>query len=233
MATKEDLVKKATSYLGANYLHFCNSFWGGCFAWCAAFVSVVCKEAGVDAPWSTSCNAQIAEWKKRGCYYTDRNIQVGDIVYYNWDNIDDADHVGICTYIDNNGTLTITEGNYGDYANSQTKVTNRYIKTSYRYIYGYARPKFTNSTPTSTTTTAPVADKVVTIEVKQVRKGSTGTTVRRLQAILEDMDISVGKYGCDGDFGNDTENAVRVFQRSKGLDVDGICGPKTWTELLK
>lgn len=36
----------------------------------------------------------------------------------------------------------------------------------------------------------------------------------------------------DGVFGIMTDTAVRMFQRAKGLTVDGICGPKTWTALL-
>lgn len=40
------------------------------------------------------------------------------------------------------------------------------------------------------------------------------------------------KVTTDGIFGIQTDTAVRLFQRSKGLPVDGICGPKTWEALL-
>ena len=33
--------------------------------------------------------------------------------------------------------------------------------------------------------------------------------------------------GADGDFGADTEAAVKAFQKTCGLDVDGNAGPKT------
>jgi len=36
----------------------------------------------------------------------------------------------------------------------------------------------------------------------------------------------------DGIFGPITENAVREFQRSRNLSVDGIAGPLTFTSLL-
>ena len=235
MATKERLVEKAVSYVGQGYKHFCDSFWGGCFAWCAAFVSVVCKESGVDAPWSTSCTQQRSEWQKRGQWHTDRNIQIGDIVYYDWDLSGDCDHVGICTAIED-GTLRITEGNFGNLPNSQTKVTHRFIKPTYKYICGYARPTFDKSTESTTkpsNTTSNSTDKIIQVETKQVRFGSTGVTVRVLQAALEELGYSVGKYGVDGEIGRDTENAIKAFQKDKGLTVDGIAGKNTWNALLK
>jgi len=36
----------------------------------------------------------------------------------------------------------------------------------------------------------------------------------------------------DGEFGKDTDAALRAYQKSHGLKVDGECGPKTWTSLL-
>ena len=35
----------------------------------------------------------------------------------------------------------------------------------------------------------------------------------------------------DGKFGPNTESALRGFQRSVGLSVDGICGCNTWKKL--
>jgi peptidoglycan hydrolase-like protein with peptidoglycan-binding domain len=36
----------------------------------------------------------------------------------------------------------------------------------------------------------------------------------------------------DGQFGPGTERALRAYQTSHKLAVDGVCGPKTWTSLL-
>ena len=66
-----------------------------------------------------------------------------------------------------------------------------------------------------------------------LKKGSKGNTVKALQILLAGNGCSVGKYGVDGDFGGDTEAAVRRFQSKKEITVDGIVGPATWSALLK
>lgn len=37
----------------------------------------------------------------------------------------------------------------------------------------------------------------------------------------------------DGKIGPKTKEAIKAFQKSKGLKVDGVVGPKTWAELEK
>ncbi len=63
-----------------------------------------------------------------------------------------------------------------------------------------------------------------------LRNGSTGSDVRRLQRLLVMIKI-LDYLGIDGIFGPKTEQAVRSFQQSKGLVVDGIVGVKTWAAL--
>ena len=55
--------------------------------------------------------------------------------------------------------------------------------------------------------------------------GSKGEEVRELQQAL--IDLGYLKGTADGVFGNNTENAVRKFQKSNKLTVDGLAGVST------
>jgi hypothetical protein len=55
--------------------------------------------------------------------------------------------------------------------------------------------------------------------------GSRGSAVRNIQEQLNRAGFTTG--GVDGDFGSRTLRAVKAFQRSKGLEVDGKVGPDT------
>ena len=76
----------------------------------------------------------------------------------------------------------------------------------------------------------------VTIELAVLEYGSKGSQVKTLQRILKALGHkgSNGKVlSVDGDFGSNTDYALRDYQKSKGLAVDGVCGRNTWTALLK
>lgn len=62
-----------------------------------------------------------------------------------------------------------------------------------------------------------------------VRSGDGGTEVEYLQRGLTAADGA--GLALDGAFGDQTESAVRSFQESRGLEVDGIAGPNTWDAL--
>ena len=54
-----------------------------------------------------------------------------------------------------------------------------------------------------------------------------------MQEALCRLGYELPLYGCDGDFGSETEGAVTRFQRDHGLEVDGIAGPLTLAALEK
>jgi hypothetical protein len=62
------------------------------------------------------------------------------------------------------------------------------------------------------------------------RMGSKGDETARIQERLKQKGLYRGPV--DGDFGGGTEAAIKVFQKSKGLTVDGVVGPLTWNALF-
>ena len=66
-----------------------------------------------------------------------------------------------------------------------------------------------------------------------IRRGSKGKEVEELQTMLYKLGYDIGVAGIDGDYGRNTEKAVKTFQEDHRLTVDGVCGPMTWDELDK
>jgi len=62
-----------------------------------------------------------------------------------------------------------------------------------------------------------------------LEKGSTGEAVRQLQQALKDLGYDPGAI--NGRFGDETESAVKAFQRDWQLTVDGIVGDITWRNI--
>ena len=71
-----------------------------------------------------------------------------------------------------------------------------------------------------------------TLTPPAIRCGMSGPWVSAMQGALKWHSFSLGFWGVDGDFGAATEKALRAFQESRGLTVDGVCGPQTWAALL-
>jgi peptidoglycan hydrolase-like protein with peptidoglycan-binding domain len=64
-----------------------------------------------------------------------------------------------------------------------------------------------------------------------LQRGSKGQAVKDLQALLESRGYSVGSHGIDGDFGVDTDAALRNFQATAGLPITGVADAATWATL--
>jgi peptidoglycan hydrolase-like protein with peptidoglycan-binding domain len=61
------------------------------------------------------------------------------------------------------------------------------------------------------------------------KKGDVEHPVRTLQHLLRAQHQTLA---VDGQFGAQTEKAVKAVQRAKNLAVDGIVGPKTWAAIV-
>lgn len=98
---------------------------------------------------------------------------------------------------------------------------SEFVKKTAAYMKGQKTVNNTTGTTKSTTT---LTDKIE-IQLPVIRKGSKGTAVSMLQAMLG---VSV-----DGDFGNATDTSLKAFQKNVKLTADGICGADTWKKVIE
>ncbi|BAZ13065.1 peptidoglycan-binding domain 1 [Calothrix sp. NIES-4071] len=73
-----------------------------------------------------------------------------------------------------------------------------------------------------------------------LKKGDRGASVRELQKLLYDYGafalaciFGLPEVLIDGDFGDDTEDTVKAFQRQVFLNVDGVVSNITWQALIR
>jgi uncharacterized protein (TIGR02594 family) len=64
-----------------------------------------------------------------------------------------------------------------------------------------------------------------------LRCGTQGGEVERLQKLLNQRLSPSPNLRTDGHFGSRTEAAVRLYQASVGLGIDGVVGARTWAAL--
>lgn len=146
MATAQQIINKAASYIGENGRRFTSHYgWADNTPWCALFQSYV--KDGVDASiWESSAAvsgivnqlARIQDWEARP----------GDLVGFNWDgrtDLDWMDHIGLVEWanIDHNlnGYFGTIEGNYGD-SNLTSKVTRVTRNNQGDYFTAFFRPVY-------------------------------------------------------------------------------------------
>lgn len=84
-------------------------------------------------------------------------------------------------------------------------------------------------------TDVPVAPNVESYPGTPIRRGDTGSVVRRIQNTLNGIAKNyplIPKVTPDGVFGEATEEAVETFQRIFNLTPDGVVGRATWYRLV-
>jgi peptidoglycan hydrolase-like protein with peptidoglycan-binding domain len=72
---------------------------------------------------------------------------------------------------------------------------------------------------------ADVQDEIMTYRLKSKDR------IKQIQAVLKKAGFYKGEI--DGKEGPQTKRAIKAFQKAKGLNPDGVVGPKTWEELNK
>ena len=181
---------------------------------------VICQVGlyGAGCIWSAKCYRNAGRWFK--------TPKVGDQAYFGKEGSEY--HTGIVSKVTDSEVYIIegnTSGASGVVSNGGG-VCEKSYPIGYAKIAGYGRPLYDAEAP------AEKKEEVCKVEIKVLKKGSKGETVKALQILLIGRGYSCGSSGADGDFGAATDKAVKAYQKAKGLNADGVVGAKTWDKLL-
>lgn len=184
-------------------------------SWCDMFVSYIAAMTGFGKQVGefAYCPSHV-NWFKANKQWGSKP-RYGAVVFFDWDNDGVADHVG---YVEGtgNGVIYTIEGN-----------TSNAVKRRTRYpsdVLGYGYPAYGDSAPTPGGSANSYPG--------ETSKGSSGGVTRKIQNALIKAGYKLAKYGADGQFGDETDAAVKKFQKANGLVVDGVVGPNTWKKLI-
>ena len=198
--------------------------------WCAAFVSALGALEGLSGVLLPECGCapMIALYEQRGRWERGDSGRAGpgDLIFYDWSGNGIAEHVGLVTAADAAG-YEVVEGNCSD------AVSRRRVARHWRCIAGFAFPDYASAADGKAEEageTEVPAESAWTLPL--LRRGMTGKSVLAMQGVLIARGCGCGPDGADGDFGANTESALRAFQRGNGLPDDGVCGDASWKKLL-
>lgn len=179
---------------------------------CAQLSRFSARAGGIELPSGSNSQWTKVAWAKRG-EIADMPTDVVCFVYHYKSDTGKMSHVGV--YL-GDGMVVDARGHANGVLHSQV--------TSYPWTH-YAIPAEIAAEAQLDAVIHPTYGKTCR---RTLRKGSKGEDVVYLQQLLtaEGALISV-----DGIFGGDTLLAVKDFQASHGLTVDGVVGPLTWAAL--
>ena len=187
--------------------------------WCQAFVDWCFIEAfgKADAKkliyvWTNDTPTGSDAFKKRGRYIKrgKGTPKRGDVIYFYSKAKGRIGHVGIVVKVTSSTVYTI-EGNTSGASSLVTNgggVKKKSYSLKSTYIDGYGSVDY-----------AAIADGTT----EGLRRGDSGDDVRAMQrALLAWNPDCLPKWGADGDFGEETEEALKAFQKSAGLPETGV-----------
>lgn len=185
-------------------------------AWCDMFLSWAASRAGCAAQVGefALCQSHLNWFKRMGLAGT--APRKGAIVFFDWDNDNWADHVGVVEAVNRDGSITTIEGNAGDEVKRKVRFSTD--------VQGYGYPAYLSAD------NPPYPGKILML-------GSKGLIVREAQKRLIKLGYPLARYGADGVYGVETVREVKAFQRvarskNSKVEIDGRIGPITWKELF-
>jgi surface antigen len=238
MTTAQQVLHYATSEIGykenppdSNHNKF--GVWYGMDyqPWCAMFLSYCLYSAGLPLKITTDkgfayCPYGIDWFKSEGLWH--KAPEAGDLVFFDWKDDGEADHVGIVEKVNSDGSITTIEGNTSVGNDSNGGQVMRRIRSD--YIVGYGRPSY----ETGGNTTPPLPHPLWPgryISLTSPNMEGSDMLMWQRQIIQRGWTINAngttGK-GDDSIFSKDDHDVLIKFQQEKGLKVDGKIGPKSW-----
>lgn len=208
---------------------------GSAYDWCEVFIQWLFAQLDASDMLYTktaNCGAQGLAFYNKGKLVT-KGYKVGDIVFFHWSNekssyvssVYTMDHVGIIEKVNSDGTYTTIEGNTGDTSNGEVMRRTRYASQ----ISCACRPAYKAET---------VKFSTYNIKMSKIWKGASTNKpeqVMALQCLLR-VKCYKGKDGkkltLDGIFGDNTEYALKKFEKDNGLNNNGVCERAKWALLL-
>lgn len=169
--------------------------------WCLLQADIKIKGGGATSQYNTAAN-----WVQRG-------------------EIREMPEVVCCVFQRRNGRMQHTGLHIGGGKVIHCSAGVQWGDTSDKAWTHYAIPSGLYTAEEIAAAGKPEPEKPTEGVVFNLRRGSKGSDVTRLQAALNALGYDCGE--ADGIFGVKTEAAVRAFQADKGLTVDGIAGKAT------
>ena len=77
-----------------------------------------------------------------------------------------------------------------------------------------------------------IVTEYYSVQLPLLVKGMKSDAVKAMQQLLLAKGYELPRYGADGDYGEETENALLLFQEDMNLTPNAKCGPDEWSALL-
>lgn len=196
---------------------------------CSSFVIQAFKEAGLPLTATFTGNMKYDFLRNGFVVVTDGTLKRGDVLLH------ERNHTAM--YIGNGQMVEASINERGGITGGQTGDQNGkeiHVRGYYDYpwdvVLRYVEAEAEDS---GTSDARPYDEEAQGSQLPMLKKGDEGGAVQSMQVLLiHKWAISCGPDGADGDFGPNTDTALRRFQNRVKLASDGICGERSWKALI-
>ncbi len=209
---------------GKNGYAWCDVFVDWCFVKCYGVVGAKELLCQPDNSLGAGCLYSANYFKNKGQFFKS-NPQTGDQIFFSY-KAGEVSHTGLVVAVSTT-TVTTVEGNSSDAVQKKT------YNISDSRIYGYGRPDWDGSVAVEVPEEAvkkPYKYHMTeySVSMRLLRRGDYGPQVVSMQAVL---DAKGFPCDADGEFGTETEKALKAFQKAVGLIDDGEYGGQSMNAL--